>query len=87
MNTPTLKTRANRVNTDLARLGTTYHDSLPLVALDEILTTHGFQPLSDGIYTGQDGQSNEAVGENYYLAFAWHRMASNRWEVIAYLHR
>lgn len=62
-----------------------YFDAIPVTLLDEQLRLHGFSFLQDGIYCGADGQINEQVGPNTWLAMSWHRMESGRYEIVVYV--
>jgi hypothetical protein len=74
------------VNTELAVLGRSYHDSLPLSLIDGILTNHGFKSLEEGIYCGREGRVHEQVGTRTWLSFSWYKMDhSGRYEVTAYV--
>ena len=73
------------INNSLHTMGFQYHDSIPLVAIQELLNTYDLH-LEPGIYCGHDGHSLEPVGENLYLSLSWHRMdVTKRWEITAYV--
>jgi hypothetical protein len=78
--------RRNAVNTALHAIGLTYHESLPIGLIGDILAEHGFDPAElGGIYTGNDGTDTTDVGERTFLRLSWHRMPSGRWEIVAYV--
>lgn len=87
MNSTAATERSNRkrANDALYTLGLTYHESIPLVCLDHILTENGFKATEEAIYCGRDGRSTELVGERTWLVLNWHRMDSGRYEIVAYL--
>ena len=84
MDTKQLRKARNHVNDALYALGLMYHDSIPLYAIDCILTDNGFDPQSEGIFTGRDGRHSEEVGHGVWLHMTWHFMeVTRRWEVVA----
>jgi hypothetical protein len=74
-----------KANAELYTLGLTYHESIPLVWLDRVLVTAGFNQTEEAIYCGRDGHSLEQVGEWSWLSLSWHKMESGRYEIVAYL--
>jgi hypothetical protein len=75
-----------RVNQQLAVLGKTYHDGIPLQQVDEILTIHGFKATEPAIYCGRDGRSSEWVGDHSLLILTWHKMEpTGHYEIVAYV--
>lgn len=73
------------VNTQLAILGRTYHNGLPLHEIDGILALSGFNRLEEGIYCGREGRINEQVGPKTWFTMSWFKMESGRYEVTAYV--
>jgi hypothetical protein len=80
-----LKHDTTRVNVELYEMGLTYHDGVPLSHVNEILCVNGFNPLDAMILCGRTGQLHESVGRNRWLSLTWYKMASGRYEVIAYV--
>lgn len=75
-----------KVNELLHQLGLTYHESIPLHAIDQALTTYGFNCTEGAIYCGRDGNSLEQVGPKTWLSLSWHKMdVSGHYEVVAYV--
>jgi hypothetical protein len=81
----TTKKQAKTANEALYTLSLTYHDGLPVSAIDQILVSNGFQTTEPAIYCGRDGQSHEQISENMWLSLTWHKMDSGRYEVVAYI--
>jgi hypothetical protein len=79
------RTARKHANDELYELGKLYHDGLPLMKIDNILTRHGFNATEDAIYCGREGKSNEKVGERTWLTLNWYKMESGRYEIVAYL--
>jgi hypothetical protein len=80
--------RRNRqhVNSELHRLGTKYHDSLPIQDINDILDAYDFRETEPAIYCGRDGHSHEQVGDKTWLSLSWHKMEqTGRYEVVAYV--
>jgi hypothetical protein len=74
-----------KANKSLAELPT-YHDSIPLVAIDRCLVDAGFKETEGAIYCGRDGNSTEKVGERTWLSLTWHKMDnSGRYEIVCYV--
>lgn len=73
------------LNLQLAILGQSYHDGLPIATIDLLLESLGFRPMEPAIYCGREGRVVEQVGTNTWLCLSWHRMeVSGRYEVVAY---
>ena len=86
MHASTERSNRRRVNNDLFRMGQTYHESLPLAFIDEVLRMNNFKPLADGIYCGREGKVTEQVGERTWLTMTWYKMPNTgRYEVVAYV--
>jgi hypothetical protein len=83
--TATGRTRKNRANAALHALGLTYHQSIPLVDIDNILAANGFLETEEAIYCGRDGRSQQPVAETVWLILTWHKMDSGTYEILAYL--
>jgi hypothetical protein len=75
----------SRANSDLALLSQGLHDSLRLQDIDNVLTTHGFRPLTEGIYCGREGRVHEQVGDRTHLLLTWYKYDTGRYEVVVYL--
>lgn len=73
------------VNDALYGLGRTYHDSVPLETVNELLTHYGFDRLESMLLCGRQGRLHESVGRNRWLSLSWYKMESGRWEVVAYV--
>ena len=80
-----LRNNLKRLNKGLYELGRTYHDSVPLDTVNELLSTYLFTELEPMILCGRDGSIHENVGYNQWLSLTWHKMESGRWEVVAYV--
>ena len=84
MDATTERQSRKQANREFDALGKTYHGSIPLTRIDEILTANGFRTLEEGIYCGRDGQVNEQVGDRTYFSLSWHKMdESGRYEIVA----
>lgn len=83
---PSLKTRINRLNRDLANLTrNTYFKYLPVFELGQVIERHGFEKSDmQGIYCGHSGQSTHDLGENVWMNVSWYRMESGNYEVMVY---
>jgi hypothetical protein len=73
-----------RVNDRLYDLGKTYHESLPLESVDDLLTNNGLEATEPAIYCGREGSCTQQVGPRSYLTFTWYKMESGRYEFVAY---
>jgi hypothetical protein len=78
---PSLKVRLARVNEALHALGLTYHEFIPVYAIDAALVDNGFNAST--IYGGSP--MREEVGEGKWLTAVFTKMRSGRWEVVAYV--
>jgi hypothetical protein len=85
MNAATERSNRTKANNALHTLGLTYHESIPLVWIDSILTDNGFKATEEAIYCGRDGRSTEQVGDRTWLTLNWHKMESGRYEIVVYL--
>lgn len=73
------------VNDALYGLGRTYHDSVSLDTVNELLTHYGFDRLESMLLCGREGRLHENVGRDKWLALSWYKMESGRYEVVAYV--
>lgn len=83
-----LATRLRKVNDLLHKLGLEYHDTLSysLNVVDRVLVENGFKETDSApIITGVDGKLHCPVGCDKWLTVSWHRMASGRYELVAYV--
>jgi hypothetical protein len=80
-----VKNATKQVNEALYKLGTRFHDYIPVYEIDSILVESGFDPTEPAIYCGRDGSIHELVGHNKYLFMTWHKMDTGRYEIVAYL--
>jgi hypothetical protein len=86
MNASTERANRTRVNNALYELGRVYHSGLPIMQIDEILTSNGFNATQPAIYCGREGRSNEQVGDRSFLSLSWHKMdQTGNYEVVAYV--
>lgn len=65
----------------------TYHRQIPVAKIADILEANGFDgdKALAGIYVGNEGRIHEPVGSGVYIVISWYRMASNNYEITAYL--
>ena len=89
-----LRARISRVNRGLWELGRVYHDSLPIDAVESMLTANGLEggEALEGVYTGRDGRSSGQLSDasgspiGQYLHMSWHKMEeTGHWEFTAYI--
>jgi hypothetical protein len=73
------------VNDALYGMGRTYHQSVPLDAVNGLLTHYGFNELDAMLLCGREGSLHENVGRNRWLSLTWYKMESGRYEVVAYV--
>lgn len=78
---------ANQVNKAISALTyNTYFDSIPVNALAAVLQSFGLETRElAGILTGHEGRSTAQVADNAYFTMTWYRMASGRFEIVAYV--
>ena len=65
-----------------------YFDHIPLADITAILDRWGFDTDAiEGIYTGEDGATDDQVGPKSWLHLRWHKMApaSDRYEIVVYV--
>lgn len=74
-----------QANEALYKLGLTYHESIPLATVDGILSAADLNPLEQMILCGREGRIHEDVGSGLWLSLSWYKMASGRYEVVAYI--
>lgn len=80
-----LKRDTKAVNDALYGMGRTYHQSVPLDAVNGLLTHYGFNELDAMLLCGREGSLHENVGRNRWLSLTWYKMESGRYEVVAYV--
>ena len=80
-----LKRDTKAVNDALYGMGRTYHQSVPLDAVNGLLTHYGFNELDAMLLCGHEGSLHENVGRNRWLSLTWYKMESGRYEVVAYV--
>lgn len=80
-----LKRDTKAVNDALYDMGRTYHQSVPLDAVNGLLTHYGFNELDAMLLCGREGSLHENVGRNRWLSLTWYKMESGRYEVVAYV--
>jgi hypothetical protein len=80
-----LKKACKRVNDKFYTLGLLYHDGVPVNLIDTLLVDNGFEATEPAIYCGRDGKVHEEVGHGKWLSLTWHKMESDRFEIVAYL--
>lgn len=74
-------------NKEIIELCRSYQDGIPVGAIRDILTMHGFNgEAMDGIYTGYDGKIHEQVGPKTWISMTWHKLENTgKYEIVAYL--
>jgi len=78
---------ARKVNVELARMGRTFYDHLPIVAVSNLVEEHGFTADAlEGIYCGHEGRVHQPIGHGKYIQINWCRIGdNNRFELNCYV--
>lgn len=80
------KNRSNANKELAAFVYNKYFDGLPLQDISNILEDNEFKTDDmQGIYCGADGHVKISVSDKSDLILTWHKMASGRFEVVAYI--
>ncbi len=85
------QTTRNAINKALTTINHTYHPSIPLTAIFEIVKNHAGQVVDvdgtpwSGFLCGDDSNCTfDIEGSKIHLYLAWYRMPSGNYEITAY---
>jgi hypothetical protein len=85
-NLPSVAKRTKSVNDSLWRLGLTYYEFVPLMAVNAVLERNGFSwDNQPGFMGGASGRIHTEVGDGKWLTLSWYKMESGRYELVAYV--
>jgi hypothetical protein len=78
---------ARRLNVELAKLGRSYYDHLPIVRISNLVEEWGFSAEDlEGIYCGHEGRTHQSIGDGKFIVITWARVGDRgRFEIVSYV--